>query len=88
MNKYTETIERYTQEHGTKFDSSELAEKFIEYFDSGKRIEVKTMGELKRGTIGITTGWKPCFLLMLTKRSRGSCYILSDRDIIIKEIKQ
>lgn len=71
-------------EFGTKFDGSDLCPKFIPYFNNQKRIKIKfSYGEVKSGTVGITTGWKPCFLLMLTKRSRGSAYTLSEGDEII-----
>jgi hypothetical protein len=44
--------------------------------------------ETKRGTVGVTTGWKPCFLLMLTKRSIGSSHTLSARDSILRTIRR
>jgi len=72
------------REYGEKFDSSELDKQFISYFESGERIKVKfSCGDLKTGTVGITTGWKPVFILMLTKRSIGSSWTLSKKDKII-----
>lgn len=64
------------KEHGAKFDSSDLNQSFIPYFESGERITVDFGYETKRGTIGVTTGWKPVFLLVLTKRSLGSSYTI------------
>lgn len=88
MSKYTDLIKRKKKEFGEKFDGSGLAENFIPYYNSGERVEVEfSYGEIKRGTIGITTGYKPCFLLMLNKRSMGSSWTLSDKDKIVKVVK-
>lgn len=66
-------------------DYSAISKQFIPYYESQERIKVKISDsdEIKSGTIGITTGWKPIFILMLTKRSTGSSYILSDNDKIL-----
>ena len=74
------------------FDSSDLNSDFIHAFESGKRVEVNfkdssgKVYETKRGTIGVTTGWKPCFLLMLTKRSTGSSWTIGKNDVIAKYV--
>lgn len=71
-------------QYGDKFDESELAEKFKPYYATEKRIKVQfSYGEVKSGTIGVTSGWKPVFLLMLRKDSKGSSYTLSDKDMIL-----
>ena len=86
---YQETIERKQKEHGNKFISDDLNKSFIPYYENGQRITVSFRNkdgkeyEQKRGTIGITTGWKPCFLLMLTKKSLGSSYTIHKNDIVI-----
>lgn len=41
---------------------------------------------IKRGRIGITTGWTPTFLLMLTRRSLGSSITLDARTVIIRKV--
>lgn len=83
MRDYQETI-RNRKDKYTNFDESDLAPEFIPYFNSQERIKVQfEYGEIKTGTVGITTGWKPCFLLMLTKRSIGSSWCLSSKDTII-----
>ena len=65
INAYTE---KKLAEYGDKFDPSDLNPEFFRYYDSNERIEVEfTYGdtkEIRRGRIGVTTGWKPCFLLM------------------------
>ena len=83
MNNYDELIERAKQRYGEKFDASELAPQFIPYFNSEERIKVKDYDEELTGTIGVTTGWKPAFLLMRTSRSLGSSYILKENNQII-----
>jgi hypothetical protein len=82
---YVEFIQRKQDEFGKKFDYSDLAKNFIPFYENGRRVEVQfKSGEIKRGTIGITTGWKPVFLLMLRKNSIGSSYTLCDNDKITK----
>ena len=76
-------------DYGKKFDPSDLAEKFIPYFETGQRIEVKTeYGEIKRGYIGVTTGWKPVFMLLSRYDSHGSSELLSKKTKIIKAINK
>lgn len=73
---YSELIARKKAEYGSKFDDSDLDKQYIRFFESGQRITVDFGYEVKRGTVGVTTGWKPVFLLMLTKRSIGSSHTL------------
>lgn len=85
---FNQLVTAKQQEYSAKWDASDLAPQFIEYFESGQRVEVEfSYGETKRGTIGITTGWKPVFLLMLTKRSRGSSDTLGKDDKVLRVIK-
>ncbi|MFA6016456.1 MAG: hypothetical protein WC742_15465, partial [Gallionellaceae bacterium] len=77
MTEYESMLSRRKQQYGDKFDPSELDKRFSNLLHTPYRIKVRfSWGEVKTGTVGITTGWKPVFLLMLTKRSRGSEYIL------------
>jgi hypothetical protein len=85
MTQYESYINKKAREYGDKFDASELDPKFIPYFNSGQRIEVDFGYAIKRGTVGVTSGWKPVFLLMLTLRSSGSSYIL-DKDTTITKV--
>lgn len=89
MRNYTDFIVLKKIKYGSRFNSSDLAPQFIPYYNSQLRIEVGfTSGgkiyEKKWGTVGVTTGWKPVFLLMLTKRSLGSSYILRKEDVILR----
>lgn len=86
MKNYQEYITRKRAEYGDKFNDSGLNKDFIPYYENNKRIEVDFGYEVKRGRIGITTGWKPCFLLMLTTRSIGSSYTIGAKDKILKEV--
>lgn len=87
MSKYQDYLARKKREYGAQFSASELSAQFVPYYNTGARIEVDFgEGEVKRGTIGITSGWRPCFLLMLTRRSIGSVYTLSNAHKIVKVV--
>lgn len=76
---------------GRKMDYSDLDKRFERYYDSGERVEVewkegfedftgygnKSNGKKARFYVGKSTGWKPIFLMILTKRSLGGTTILS-----------
>ena len=88
MSNYRDYIDRKRKEHGNKFDSSKLFYQFIPAFNSGERIEVDFYHDEKpiyslRGTVGVTTGWKPAFLLMLRRSDVGSSCILGENDRIV-----
>lgn len=72
-------------QQGEKFDPSQLATGFIPYFESGQRIEIEDeYGEKHQGYVGVTTGWRPAFLLVFNRRCRGSSVLLSERDKILR----
>lgn len=66
-----------SREHGSKWDPSDLSMKFVKAFNTGERIRVKMYGEVMTGTVGVTTGWKPVFLLMRRSNAIGSSYLLT-----------
>ena len=76
MNNFTDLVNRRTAQYGDKFDVSDLDKRFIAYYQNGQRIKVETCSMVMTGTVGVTTGWKPVFLLMRTSRSIGSSWIL------------
>ena len=76
MNNFTDLVNCRTAQYGDKFDVSDLDKRFIAYYQNGQRIKVETCGMIMTGTVGVTTGWKPAFLLMRTSRSMGSSWIL------------
>lgn len=73
-------------------DNSDLNPAFHRYYRKDIRIEVAFRSpdgseyERKRGTIGKTTGWKPVYLLMLTRRSSGSSHTIGKHDTVEKII--
>ena len=87
MRNYQDWI-REKKSNAKDFDDSDLSKQFIPYFESGQRIIVTSYGEVKRGYVGVTTGWKPCFLLMNNTRSMGSSDTLSDKDEIVGTVKK
>ena len=86
MTTYNDFIARKEREYGNKFDPSDLPAKFIPFYENNYRIEVKYYGELERGRVGITTGWKPAFLLMHRTSDHGSSTLLNDNYEITKVI--
>jgi hypothetical protein len=83
MRSYKEYTEKKRREYGEKFNDSDLNPDFVKYYENGERITVDFGYEKKRGTVGVTTGWKPCFLLMLRKDSTGSSYTIGKTDKVI-----
>lgn len=75
-------VKKHTQ-FPQQFDQSGLSKQFVKYYENEQKVMVNTTGMILSGTIGITTGWKPCFLLMRTARSTGSTWTLSDKDEIL-----
>lgn len=87
MRNFSDYISKKNREYPGKFDSSNLNPTFIPYFESGQRIEVDFGHETKRGTIGVSTGWKPVFLLVLTSRSTGSSWTIGMNDKVTRVIR-
>lgn len=85
MRSFQSYIESKRREYGDKFDASDLARQFVPYFESGQRVKVDLGNdEILTGTIGVTTGWRPCFLLMRTSRSIGSTWTLGKDDKVVE----
>lgn len=83
MGRYNDYLARQTVRHGDKFNPGGLDSRFVPYFEMGTRVKVRTCGMDLTGTIGVTTGWGPCFLLMRTARSAGSSWTLGPKDAIL-----
>ena len=81
--RYTELVARRTQQYGEQFQDTALDPRFIPYYENGQRIKVKEYGETKTGTVGVTTGWVPCFLLMSRSTAYGSSCTLGEAATII-----
>lgn len=75
------------REYGDKFDPSDLALNFARYYESNERIEVDFgQGEIKRGRVGITTGWKPVFILVLRVTDSGSSWIINKKAKVLRVV--
>ena len=76
---------------GKKMDYSLIDTRFEKYYDSKERVEVtwkdgyedytgyglRSNGKKARFYVGKSTGWKPIFLQIYSRRSYGGCAILS-----------
>ncbi len=89
MRDYESYIQRGKAQYGEKFSDSALVPQFISAYNSQHRITVKFRSsntgkviDVRRGTVGITTGWIPCFLLMGRVSDHGSSYTLNAQDEI------
>ena len=78
MNKnYDQAVARGSARHGDRFDTSDLDPRFAPFYGTATRIKVRTgYGEELTGYVGMTSGWRPHFLLLHSTRSRGSSVLL------------
>jgi hypothetical protein len=74
--KFDDYLARKRHQHGDRFDDSALDRRFVGAFNTGARVKVTIHGETLTGTVGVSTGWRPVFLLMRTSRSLGSSAVL------------
>lgn len=81
--RFSDYCQRKVRQLGDHFDPSGLDSRFIPFFESGERIKVETVGLTLTGTVSVTTGHRPSFLLMRTRRSIGSPWLLGSRDRIL-----
>ena len=77
--QYFEVLGRLRTKHGTRFKPPQGVDHLIPYFGM-RRVEVTGKYEVRRGRIGITTGWAPSLLLMRNATSIGSCDVLDPED--------
>lgn len=82
MTEIEQYVQRAKREHGEQFDPSTLAPKFAPFLRTGQRIRVQTGEFIRTGTVGVTTGWRPAFLLMHRSSDHGSWDVLSQNDVI------
>lgn len=80
-------LDRKAREHGARWDDRDLqaARHFAPYLHSNIRIKVRNglYGAVRTGTVGITTGWRPAFLLMSRSSAHGSSDVLGPHDVIV-----
>ncbi len=83
MTNYDEMVANKKAQYGGKFDASDLDARFVRYFNSGERIRVETTDgdavDVRTGTVGVTTGWRPAFLLIHRSNASGSSDLLLPR---------
>ncbi len=88
MSNYDQYLQRARRQHGKRFTDGSLALQFRAHLHSGRRIKVRREypsggAYVRTGTVGVTTGWAPAFLLMHRRSDHGSSDVLSERDDII-----
>lgn len=88
LNRFEKLCADRKNQYGEKWDPSDLSQQFVSHFNTGhsRRIKVKGVGNCGEdvwGFVGITTGWKPAFLLMRREGQVGSSIVLSDKDQIL-----
>jgi hypothetical protein len=87
MTEYEKFLERKQAEYGERFVAPWGANLFARFLHSPTRIRVVTTypsGDTyeRTGTVGITTGWHPSFLLMHRRGDHGSSDVIDERDSI------
>lgn len=87
MRTYQDTISLRTGTH-PQFDPSQLDQRFVQFYNSGERIRVVTEYEngdiwTRYGTVAMTSGWRPRFILMGRITDRGSSDLLGTDDRIV-----
>ena len=88
MTLYTDAIERCRQRNPGKEIREPAGKQFIPYYGTGQRIRVRTTypgGEIfeRTGTVSLSMGWWPTFLLMHRSNAIGSCDTLGAKDEIV-----
>lgn len=89
MSTYTDYLRRQSAQWGDKFNPVGLAPQFQQYLhNQDVRLTVTRTypsGETytRKGWVGVTTGWSPCFLLMSRVGVVGSSDCLDERDTIV-----
>ncbi len=84
--RFSQYVLKKLREHGNKFSMADLDMRFVPYFESEYRIKVKPKyGDEITGTVGVTGGWRPSFLLLRRSNAIGSSNLLGSGDEIIGE---
>lgn len=88
-----DALDRARRRNGDRFDSSDLdaVDPRIREAYGLRRVEITRTydnGETwtRRGLVGMTTGWRPAFILMARVDSIGSSDVLDARDKLVKII--
>lgn len=84
--RFGQLCERLQAAHGDKFDASDLNPNFVNAYNRGVNYRVKVRfpdGSHTWGHVGVTGGWRPCFLLMRTRVQRWSHDTLGEGCVIV-----
>ncbi len=88
MTRYEETMLVKRSQYRDKFDASSLAAvspAIREAYNSRHRIRVQFPdNSTADGYVGITTGWRPAFILLWNKRSISSPIVLRPDDRVVR----
>ena len=83
MARYEDPIALLRRRYGDKFSSAGLDSRFIPFFNNGMRIRVSEAGQEKTGTVGMSAGLQPTFILMLRSSSIASSVLLGPQTAIM-----
>jgi len=82
--RFSQYVLKGMRKHGDKFSMADLDMRFVPYYESEERIKVKPKyGDEITGTVGVTGGWRPSFLLLRRSNAVGSSDLLGSGDEII-----
>lgn len=89
MRNFPEFYLRKQKEWGPKFDPSDLlavAGSIRNAYETERRIRLSRDNGVTYadGYVGVTTGWRPCFILVYNRRSMGGSYVINGDDRIVK----
>ena len=70
------------------FTTADLPEKFVPYYEQGSQLRIKIERGVnfivnEYGRVGVSTGWKPAFLLVKSDRHKGSSVVLDEEDRVV-----
>lgn len=77
--QYEQAIARLRKQHGDKLTPPQGVDHLIKYFGV-RRVEVTGPYGVRRGRIGMTTGWGPALILVPNATARGSSDVLEPED--------
>jgi hypothetical protein len=82
--RYADVVDRGAAKYGERFDESGLIKEFRRYYESGRQVQVRFAGgPTLTGTIGISAGAAPTFMLMPLSGSAWSADMIGPHDEVI-----
>jgi hypothetical protein len=83
---YADLVRHFEERYPRQFDDSELWPQFRTWVGYDGRIEVSgehRAGQRRTGYLGVTSGWRPAFILVARSDSMGSSDVLRKDDEVI-----